>query len=268
MKTIRNAVIPLIAVLLFSILTPPASAEAAPAGVPITCGMRVQDDARLYLAEDLQCPTYGVLLEQHRTKVPTIDIDLRGHTLRGPGLPFTGYGITGFNPDTYPGPVDAHVQVRNGRLANWNVAISSGTDFRVRNVAFVDNRVGFQCFGSCHLDRSYLTGNYRAGLEVVGDYGGAHAVVTRTLFVKNVVGALVNSRDAGLTISTSVFLRNEVGTQAASRVTVSRSLFVKNGIGLLVLAGGTPGPGDIPTCAALNKVKFVGNVTNIDGPRC
>ena len=47
---------------------------------------------------------------------------------------------------------------------------------------------------------------------------------------------------------------------------VTRTTFVKNRIGARINGGLTPG--DILPCAALNKLTFVRNGVNLDGPRC
>ena len=267
MKTFRHAVVPLIAVLSFSALAPPSSADAAPAGHPITCGMVVQDDAQLYLARDLYCPDFGVRLEQHPSIIPTIKIDLRGHTLRGPG---SGYGISGFTPGvTSNFPVEAQVEVRNGRLNGWEVALSSGTELRARDIVLVNNETGFLCFGSCYLDRSHVSRSSEAGLVMIGDGGGGGAVVTRTSFVKNQIGAQIVGGYPSMTISDSLFLANDVGAQAdAAQVRMSHTLIVKNRVGVLVTGWDTPWPGDTYPCAGLTNVRFVWNGTNLDGPPC
>ena len=137
MKTVRHAFVPLIAVLAFSVLTPPVPADAAPPGVPITCGMVVQQDAQLYLARNLSCTTdFGVRVSQEQSEpgpVPHVQIDLRGHTLSGPG---TGIAIANFG---YPGA--SYLQVRNGHVKGWRIGVAGDTEVRARNVAFVNNRV-------------------------------------------------------------------------------------------------------------------------------
>jgi len=255
MKKIRNAVVLFLAVILLSVLTPPVAAEAT-AGRPITCGMVVQEDAHLYLARDLSCTTaFGVRVSQEQSEpgpVPNVQIDLRGHTLTGPG---TGIGIANFG---YPGA--AYTQVRNGRVKGWRIGVGGDTEVRVRNVALVNNEYGFFCNGNCYLDRSYVSGNSVAGLENGGE---SNTLVSRTTFVKNRIGA-----ETGyiypLAISDSVFLKNDVGVQATlGSVTVSHSLFVKNRVGVLVTDDGVG-----TSCATLSRNIFVRNGTNLDGTRC
>lgn len=255
MKTVRLSV-PLIAVLLLSVLTPPAPALADPAGTPITCGMVVQQDAQLYLARNLSCRTdFGVRVSQEQSEpgpVPHVQIDLRGHTLSGPG---TGIGIANFG---YPGA--SYLTVRNGHVKGWRIGVAGDTEVRAGNLTLVDNQYGFFCNGYCYLDRSYLSRNSVAGFENGGE---SNSQVTRTTFVKNAIGA-----ETGyiypLTISDSVFLGNGVGAQATrARVTVSRSVFVKNRVGVLVTDDevGT-------SCAELSGNLFVRNGTNVVGTRC
>lgn len=256
MKSFRHAVIPLIAVLFFSVLAPLAPARAAPAGVPITCGMVVNDDAQLYLARDLHClTTFGVLVTQVQgepSPAPDVQIDLRGHTLSGPG---SGGGIINIG---YPGT--ATTQVHDGRLRGWGSAVGGDTEIRVRNVALVENDYGFSCNGNCYLDRSYVSRNSEAGLDLRAE---ANAVVTRTTFVGNKVGAQTGYIYP-LNISDSVFLKNDIAAQAlAGQVTVTRSIFVKNRIGVLVTDDGVGS-----SCATLSRNIFIKNRTNVIATRC
>src|SRR5215207_8215231 len=58
--------------------------------IPITCGMVVEQDAYLYLQDDLTCATQFGISVTRVDEAPQVTIDLRGHTLRGPG---SGYAI-------------------------------------------------------------------------------------------------------------------------------------------------------------------------------
>lgn len=265
MKTFRSVALPLITVLFLTVLTPPGSAVAAVAGTPITCGMVLHQDAKLYLARNLTCPTFGVVVEHDPDDpvVPTLEVDLRGHTLRGPG---TGVGITAGS-----GWDGITAQVRNGRLEGWGTALTGGSgaqggSIQIRNVVFTHNEVGLECSGVCYLDRSYITRSSRAGVDVIRE---SSAVVTRTVFARNKIGAQMGTPYT-FRASDSAFLGNDVGVQANyAQVTVSRSLFVKNRIGVLVTGYVPDWPdGDLLPCAALTKVRFVRNGTNLDGPRC
>jgi hypothetical protein len=232
---------------------PPASAFT---WQPITCGMVLMEDAHLYLANDLSCPDFGVRITQEESgpgPVPHVVVDLRKHTLTGPGH---SHGITAFG---FPG--SATVQVRNGRLTGWEIAVAGDTDTRIRNVALVGNQTGFFCNGNCYLDRSYFGRNSIAGLTVGGEGG---AIVTRSTFVNNPIGARVRYIWS-LDISDSVFLNNKVGVEGDdARVTVSRSVFARNGVGVLVTAPVT----DAYPCAALSGDFFLRNGYNLVGPRC
>lgn len=118
------------------------------------------------------------------------------------------------------------MQVRNGRLSGWEVALSGSTDFRVSKVVLVNNKTGLLCRWACHLDQSYVGRNSSVGIET----GETATVVTRTSIVKNGIGARIRGGlSSALTISDSVFLGNDVGAEADfADVTVSRSLLAKN----------------------------------------
>jgi hypothetical protein len=253
MRIVKSAVSILAGLVLLTVLAPPAHA-AAP-GIPITCGMVVRQDAVLYLARDLYCPDFGVSIQQdHSGDVPPphVRIDLRGHTLSGPG---TGNGIT-----AYTGGTDAtFVQVVNGRLKNWGVAVGGDYDFRTRNVALVGNEYGFFCSGACVADRTYFKDNDR-GFHSGGEASGT---VIRSTFVRNRVGASVLFI-WGLSVDRSRFIKNDVGVLADdAQVTVSRSLFLRNRTAVKVLTHGNDGP-----CADLTRNVFVRNGVRLDGPLC
>ena len=81
------------ATLLLGLLAPPV--EAAVPRIPITCGMVVIQDAYLYLEKDLDCSTsvgVAVRYDHEHGVIPQVTVDLRGHTLRGPGDGSRGHG--------------------------------------------------------------------------------------------------------------------------------------------------------------------------------
>lgn len=212
--------------------------------------MVVTYDAVLYLTKDLTCPGTGVRLWAEGTQ-PSVVVDLRGHTLRGPGL-IEAFGVDGgyweFDRVT--------VAVINGRLENWSVAIAGGWEARTTNVALVGNRLGFGCARECAADRTYFARNTQAGLAV-GD-GGTGGYVTRSTFVDNTIGASA----VGLSISGSTFVGNDLGVSAV-QVRATRSLFVKNDTAIKILEYN-----DESLCADLHKVIFVRNTVSLDGQRC
>ena len=91
---------------------PATGAEAATGGVPLTCGMSIDHDATVYLNKNLHCPSsFGVQVggSMWVNTSPHVVVDLRGHTLPGPG---TEAGISGVGfPVMWPS-----VEVKNGRL--------------------------------------------------------------------------------------------------------------------------------------------------------
>jgi len=255
MRVIKTAFSLICGVVLLVTSAPPA--EAATTRVPLTCGMVVNRDADIYLPRDLYCPDFAVRVEQeHSDDVPPphVRVDLRGHTLRGPG---TGNGITAFSE----GFGITFVQVMNGRLKNWGIAVGGDYNFRTSNVALVGNRIGLVCAGSdCVADRTHFQGN-SLGLSVSADAGGA---ATRSTFVDNKVGASV-SWIWSLNIDSSTFLSNDIGVLASNaRVSVAKSLFIKNKTAIQVT-----NESDNPFgCAQLNRVVFVKNKVRVDGPTC
>ncbi|MGV8908282.1 MAG: hypothetical protein ACOH1Y_04810 [Propionicimonas sp.] len=254
MRVFRTAFSLLSGLVLLATLAPPA--EATPRSA-LTCGMVINTDANVYLAHDLTCPDFGIRVEyDHSGDVPPphVRVDLRGHTLRGPG---TGNGITAFSGGLDP----SYVEVLNGRLKNWGIAVGGDFSFHTRNVALVDSGIGFACGGlDCVADRTQFRRNSNTGFSVGADAGGT---VTRSTFVHNAVGASVIFI-SGLTIDHSVFRKNDVGVLANDAVvTVSRSLFVKNHTAVQVLPFGDDGD-----CARLSRDVFVRNGVRLDGPRC
>lgn len=254
-----NPIVVLASVVGLVALTPPPGAAAAGLKAqPITCEMVVQQDANLYLARDLTCPTFAVLVVQRSEPepgpVPHVTVDLRGHTLWGGG---TGTGFTALNFPGYP-----ELEVRNGRLENFAVAVRGDSTVRIRNVRLVDNAVGFACNGYCRVERSLVKGSSEAGIDVGPD---ADAAVTHTVFERNAVAARVGFV-SGLAITASVFTRNGlgVGVEDGSTASVSRSLFLRNRVGVKVTVL-DPADG---LCVTLNRNAFVRNRTNLVGPRC
>lgn len=256
MRILKTALSLLCGVVLLATLAPPAEAATTP--VPLTCGMVLNRDAEVYLPRDLYCPDFAIRVEQdHSGDVPPphVQVDLRGHTLRGPG---TGNGITAFSG----GQGITFVQVMNGRLKNWGIAVGGDYNFRTSSVVLVGNRIGLVCGGfDCVADRTYFQGNSVTGLSVSADASGA---ATRSTFVGNKVGASV-SWIWSLNIESSAFVSNDIGVLASNaRVSVAKSLFIKNKTAIRV----TNDSVDPFGCAQLNRVVFVKNRVRVDGPTC
>lgn len=254
MRGFRSVLSAIAGLVLLTWLVPTAS--AAP-GTPITCGMVVSRDAVLYLAEDLICPDFGVQVFQDLGEGipgPKVLVDLRGHSLSGLG---TGRGITAFTTDQGV----AFLEVINGRLQNWDVAVGGDHETHTRNVALIGNRVGFFCARMCVADRTYFRRNSDAGFFVGSEGSGT---VTGSSFVENAIGASVGVF-SGLSINGSRFFNNAVGVFAnGTQVSISNSLFVKNDTAIRVVATFD----DDVACADLHKVVFVRNRVRLDGPQC
>ena len=253
MRVLKSVVSILAGLALLTVVAP--QARAAVPKIPITCGMVVQQDAVLYLKKNLHCPDFGIRVVQEPGVPgpgPHVVVDLRGHTLSGSG---TAAGIAANNA----GGSD-FITVINGRLSNWDTAISGDWDTRTRRVSLVGNRVGFFCSGICVVDRTAFRNNTGTGLFVGGE---ASATVTRSRFRNNAVGASV-LYPWSLSVDRSTFVKNVVGLlDDGSQVPVSRSLFVKNQTAILV--DDSDGLG---ACVDLHKVVFVKNGISVDGPVC
>ncbi|MGV8908281.1 MAG: hypothetical protein ACOH1Y_04805 [Propionicimonas sp.] len=253
MRVLRYVLSILASVVLLTVLAPPA--QAAVPKIPLTCGLVVKQDALVVLKKDLTCPAFGVQVVQdlaNSGSVPHVTVDLRGHTLRGSGM---AIGINANNP----GGSD-FINVVNGRLENWDNALSGDWDTRTRNVSLVGNRLGWLCSGICVADRTRFTDNTDTGFFVGGEASGT---VTHSIFVRNAVGASVLFPWT-LSVDRSLFVRNRVGVlDGGVRVPISKSLFVKNTTAIRVEAD--PGSG---ACAALSKVVFIRNGVRVDGPVC
>ena len=259
MRAFKFVISILSSLVLLTVLAPPAQAAPAPAPapIPLTCGMTVRHDAVIYLAKDLTCPYFGVLVQAvpGAEDSPHVLVDLRGHTLRGTGQVGT-YGLAALAP--FP-EFASYLQVINGRLTNWGTAVLGDHDVRTKNVTLVENRVGFGCFATCVADRTYFKNNTVGYSEGEAPSG----VITHSKFVGNDVGAEVTFFWS-LSIDHSVFRKNDVGVLATdNKPTISRSLFIKNQTAVRVVDRDLEG-----SCATLQRVRFVRNHVNLDGERC
>jgi hypothetical protein len=162
-------------------MIPATTAEAATT-VPLTCGMVVKADATVVLKKDLHCTTSfavrvgGVPFEDPSS--PHVVIDLRGHTLSGPG---SGSGIYASGGTI----IWSTLEVKNGRLQGWDTAVSGDATTSVRNVVLTKNRVGFFCNQTCTVDRSSFSRNTEYGF--IGYEIGA--TINRSTFDRNKTGA-------------------------------------------------------------------------------
>jgi hypothetical protein len=183
---------------------------------------------------------------------PHVSVDLRGHTLRGPG---SGRGIatvTSLNP--------TFVTLSNGRLEGWEYGVIGTNDTRVSRVTLAGNQYGYFCNGFCAADRVRFEG------ADIGMVVGAEAsvLVTRSAFVGNQEGA----RDfalSGLTIEDSVFRGNVIGAHQGGLawMQISGSDFRSNQTAILVEDPDAQG-----ICVELHKDKFQRNDADVVGTIC
>lgn len=193
-----------------AVLAVPSVAAAAPP--PPACGATLTVDT--VLRRDLTCAGDGLVLG------PDVTLDLRGHTLRGPGA---GVGLLVSS--------EGEVEVRNGTLTGWGTAVDvlgvEGADvgpLTVDRVRLRGNATGVDASGERRTGRfrkpTTITRSSVVGHAAVGVDGRwfAEVVVDRTAFADNAVGLW---SEGGATIARSRFDRNAravIGTEASVRV--------------------------------------------------
>lgn len=245
---------------------------ASPAhAAPLTCGATVTVSTNL--TTDLTCPASSA---PALTLGAGVTLDLRGHTIAGPG---TGRGIA------LPPYGDA--AVRNGTLTGWGAGIyfllpleepRSGTR-TIDRVSFSDSDIGADISG----DGPYRSGEHtivtrsrfdrlRVGLETLwaGDTSVMDSTFTDTrvaVAVDTSTVAVATSRftrgtwaiyatEGVVTVTDSTFVDNEVGVGgqlSISSVTVDSSTFRDNDVGV-----------DGAWRQSLTNSLFVGNTTAIE----
>lgn len=210
----------LLAVTCAAVLAAPSVAAAAPRTV--TCGSTVTVDT--VLRHDLTCAGEGLVLE------PGVTLDLRGHTLRGPG---SGVGVLVSSV--------GEIEVRNGTLVGWEVGVDIlGVDdesldtgpLSVERVRFRDNAIGVDASGEdgsgryrkpTTITRSTFVGHTAAAVE--GQWFGT-VTVDRSTFTDN---ATAVSNNGDIRIRDSRFVRNDLALAAFESVMdVERSVFEDN----------------------------------------
>ena len=196
-----------LAVAAVPVLAAPASAgrHAQP-----VCGTTLTRDT--VLTRDLTCSGDGLTLGEG------VDLDLRGHTLRGPGSG-TALRVT----------IDGSNRIRGGTVTGWDTGVGllpedfddpdASGPLAVERMAFRDNRYG--------VDAS--------GLLVEG--GSKPTTVTRSSFTGNRAG-VVSAWFSRVTVDRSRFTGNWTGVWSESDLTVGRSSFVRNTTAVRVYEGG------------------------------
>lgn len=260
MRTIRRVVTACVALVVAG--AAPAAAASGSA-VPVRCGDTVTTSA--YLAEDLLCGD-----GQGITLAGSVTLDLRGHTLAGPGRDGTGVGVT-FDSAVH------RVTVRGGTIRDWPEAMRStgepgGGTSTVRDVTFERNGTAL----GVYFDAYAVVGSRFAGNDVgiLGLYGAL--AMDRTAFADNRVGVTVattrttvkrswftgNSTavycsESILSVTGTVLRRNDTGIEHwwCSGATIADNRFEENGLAYLA---------DVPsTSDVLTGNTFVGNTTAV-----
>lgn len=224
-----------------------APASASPAGGP-ACGDTLTVDT--VLTADLTCTGPGLRLG------PGVTLDLRGHTLRGPG---TGVGVEVASTGA--------AVVRGGTIAGWEAGVRTygveETDtgpLTVDRVRLRDNRTGVDASGESPSGRFAKPTTVR-GSTFTGNGTGAEAawsgrlVVERSTFADNRDALWV---DAGSgTVTDTRFVRNERAVLVAEGVAeVRRTTFLGNGTGVA-------GFGAIANAVVADS-RFVGSQVAVD----
>lgn len=192
-------------VLAIAVLAVPGSAVvAAPAvaATPVTCGATVTGAA--VLTADLTCAGDGVTLAGDAT------LDLRGHTLAGPGRTTATTGIT------VTGIGDARVV--GGRLSGWGTGVGERavedpdevSTLTADRVTFSGNGTAVNAAGSVPYGSRNRTYDVRRG-AFTGNDRGISALFTRVrvrqaAFDRNGTAASVIA--GGLDVAASAFTRN------------------------------------------------------------
>lgn len=251
-------------------LTAPAQAAPPHAGpparsTPVTaCGQIVSGPA--HLPRDLVCTDSAV------TVLSGGSLDLRGHTIQGPGAPNGGTGVV-------LSGVGA-AEVRNGRIVGfyngvyaWGAGVktvrgvtieATSTGVAAHGDMFDENEAEVRLVGSTvtgsisGVSASYLRRIEITGSTVSGNNWGVElgwngtAVVSRSTFADNAVGLLcgmtctverstfernssegVFQDDGDLTVRASTFTDNGTGYRGAlAKARVERSTFTGNDVGV------------------------------------
>ncbi len=189
--------------------TPASAGRGHGHGQPV-CGTTLTRDT--VLERDLTCPGAGLTLGEG------VDLDLRGHTLRGPG---TGTGITV--------TVAGSNRVGNGTVTGW----TTGTAILEQGV--VEDRAEP---GPLRVERVTFRGNTR-GVDASGEtsLGGAKpTTVVRSTFTGNDVG-VVSAWFSDVRVESSRFTGQRIAVWSNAEVTVRRSWFTRNTTAVLVYEG-------------------------------
>lgn len=181
----------------------------------------------VYLDRNLTCSTGFPILERSRPDDDpvfgrTINIDLRGHRLRGNG---TGTAFAGYE-------YRYTLNVRDGRMENWASAIVAGRA-TVTNVQLVGNTAHALGCDDCEATNSVIKNN-DIGV-FAGDAGSAR--ITNTAITGNRVGVLANGSFTVGDYSDNNFTDNEVAVLHAGfshRVDAHNNVFTRNGVGISI----------------------------------
>ena len=167
MKT-KQALSTMLLITIFLTVTP-VIAETAITSLPYT----ITASGSYYISSDLTSTEHGIWVAANN-----VSIDLRGHSLVGPGSDLNPYN--GIYTDN-----KTNIEIRNGTVRNYWKGITSvwttAENFRIIDVRVVGNGVGISLYGANHYIESVLASNN----DTSGIYLGPNAMVTGTLAHNN-----------------------------------------------------------------------------------
>lgn len=212
-----------------------AAPKPPPSSMPFTCGMEVYISTNVHLDRDLTCSGDGLRAPSSSTTTPVnINIDLRGHTLSGPGA-FVNSGVAISGPG-YSTPVN--VTVTNGTITNWDIAVGGfNLSTKLTKVKLINNRAALSCTGgTCTLDNSTITST-AIGTQFGVGVGESGNLVVQGSTLSNLALAIGATSGGGtVKVQNSTFTGNKIGidSNVLSSVAVADSTFTKNGIAIRV----------------------------------
>lgn len=253
-----------------------APAHAAPGGQVLTrCGQEITTaSSEVYLDRDLNCAAGFPILPGTGTDDDpagrTVNIDLRGHRLRGAGTGTAISAVDYFNT----------VNVRNGRIENWSIGINVTGSASVTNVqlsnntghalgcgdggctatnsVIKNNAIGVWAYDSTvRITNTAITGN-QVGIEVQGEFSEGY--YSGSTFTSNEVAVRHNGFSHVLDARNNVFTRNGVGIikmDGYGRATIARNAFTANGDGIyLTMLGPDAASATVARNTALRNKRY------------
>lgn len=188
-----------------------AVGAAAEDSVPVECGDVVIGAA--HLTHDLTCTGVGLVME------PGASLDLRGFTLRGPGLD-SGVEAIATDPEVEGGPART---LSNGTVADWSLVMGGEFDRFAVVLSGVTVQDNGQVLGGMFVNLDAEASTFLRNGSVVQSWGGVMNIRSST-FRENSVGIVAGPYTPSISINGSTFIDNGVGVsceEGGVRVTSS-----------------------------------------------